>query len=276
MQRIAIIGAGWLGQPLIQHLKQQNYYVCASRTSLSGVEQLHAQGVDGFVCQLPDAPQLVEALLNFRCDALIGCFPPGFRKGHGTDYQASWQTLVNAAQQAGIRKIIMISSTSVYPDQAETMREEDASLVQCEQNSMFSEKAKIMLCAEQAVIDSGIEYAILRCSGLIGPNRHPARFALRLSQVSDQAPANMVHQYDVLQAITFSLSEINNHIINVTTPTTVSKAEFYRAALSAVQSPHPLPPIVHLPDKRIVSDKLITMGFHFHYANTLEALHGYE
>lgn len=276
MQHITIIGAGWLGQPLIQHLKSLGYSIAASRTQPSGVEALQAAGVDAFICQLPDTRQLIEKLSHVNSQVLIGCFPPGFRKGQGKEYRLYWQALVEAAQQTKVEKILMISSTSVYPDRAQAMYEQHASLSQSETDNSFSAKAKIMLQAEQSVIDSGIEYAILRCSGLIGPLRHPARFAARLSQVSDQAPANMVHQYDVLKAIAFALDKITNQIVNVTTPHTVSKAEFYQAALNAADLSAPLPPIVHRPDKQIMSEKLINMGFTFHYMNTLEALYGYE
>lgn len=272
MQRIAIIGAGWLGLPLAQHLQQLGHWVCASRTTEQRLTELPAHAITGFLCQLPQANSLADTLTNFHCDTLIGSFPPGFRQGQSPDYSVSWQALVAQAKQADIKKIIMVSSTSVYPDQAQDMLESDASWQLAQQHDHFSEKAKILLAAEQAVIDSGINYTLLRCSGLIGPNRHPARFVTRLSQVSELAPANLLHLTDAIRAITFSIDHLDNEVVNVTTPNTVSKAEFYQAALKAIGSHTPLPKVVQQRDKRIIANKLLQAGFSFHYSHTLEAL----
>lgn len=152
------------------------------------------------------------------------------------------------------------------------MYEQDASLELATNNDEFSANAKKMLQAEQTVIDSGLDYVIVRCSGLIGPDRHPARFASRLKQVSRLAPANMLHLYDAIGATVFAIEHLNHTVVNATTPATVSKAEFYQAALKAANLDEELPPIVDVADKRIVSDKLIKAGYKFHYSHTLEAL----
>lgn len=166
----------------------------------------------------------------------------------------------------------MVSSTSVYPNVAKEMLEQDASLLLAQQNEAFSDGARIMLQAEQYVIDSDLNYVIVRCSGLIGPNRHPSRFAARLPQVSRLAPANMLHLEDAVGVVTFAAEKLSNQIVNATTPQTVSKAEFYQAALNAAQLNSPLPPIVDIADKRIMSNKIEQLGYQFHYGNTLEAL----
>ena len=82
----------------------------------------------------------------------------------------------------------MVSSTTVYPNTAQDMVEEDASLAKAENDDKFSDNAKIMLQAENLLISSGLKFAIVRCSGLIGPNRHPARFVAHLTKVSSKAP----------------------------------------------------------------------------------------
>lgn len=135
----------------------------------------------------------------------------------------------------------MISSTTVYPNLASDMEEADASLSLAADSPYFSDNARIMLQAEQHVIDSNISFVIMRCSGLIGPDRHPSRFAMRLKQVSRKAPANMLHQDDAVSAVKFALDNLSNQVINVTTPHTVSKAEFYQAAINKSESEIPLP-----------------------------------
>ncbi|NIY93321.1 NAD(P)H-binding protein [Vibrio diazotrophicus] len=272
MKRIAIIGAGWLGLPLAKQLDKQGYSVIASRTSDAGLLELKENGIAGFVCDLNNPQGLADTLSKFNIDTVVGSFPPGFRRGQGDEYITQWQTLTEKALSSEVQKLVMISSTTVYPDRADEMCEQDASLELTVNNDEFSANAKKMLQAEQTVIDSGLDYVIVRCSGLIGPNRHPSRFAAKLKQVSRLAPANMLHLNDAIGATVFAIEHLNHTIVNATTPATVSKAEFYQAALKAANLDEELPPIVDVADKRIVSNKLIKAGYKFHYSHTLEAL----
>lgn len=278
MSTISILGAGWLGQPLALRLKRLGHQVFASKTQQTGVDTLAESDLRGFVCLLPesnlssDYKQLVHHLQTQQCDILIGSFPPGFRSGNGEEYALRWKYLTQAAKEANVQKIIMISSTTVYPATHTTMTEEDASLKLSQTAPHFSNSALIMLQAEQYVIDSGIEFDIVRYSGLIGPNRHPSRFASKLKQVSQAAPANMLHLEDAIDSVIFTLTHLSNQIVNATCPETVSKAEFYQAALNAVGSTEKLPNIVNTADKRISSKKLMDLGYQFHFNHTLDAL----
>jgi nucleoside-diphosphate-sugar epimerase len=273
MSNITIIGAGWLGLPLSKKLIELNHQVMATcrSQSRSNTLAIHHIAHSQFDLANPEKP-LKELLTQFSCDTVIGCFPPGFRQGNGLDYALQWQYIVQQCQAAGVTKLMMISSTAVYPDQPELMYEEDANLSLATKDERFSEKAKILLAAEQHVIESGIHYSILRCSGLIGPDRHPARFVNKLKQVSRLAPANILHLTDAIGAIIFALDNLTDTVVNVTTPTTVSKAEFYQVALDSIHSSEHLPPIVEQPDKCIISDKLVHLGYEFHFKHTLEAL----
>lgn len=276
MKRIAIIGAGWLGLPLAKQLDKLGHSVFASRTSDLGLSELKQNGIAGFVCNLNNPQNLADTFAEYNIDTVVGSFPPGFRRGQGDEYITQWQALAEQANSAGVSKLVMISSTTVYPDRAQDMYEQDASLELATNNDEFSANAKKMLQAEQTVIDSGLNYVIVRCSGLIGPNRHPARFASKLKQVSRSAPANMLHLTDAIGAAIFAIEHLDHTTVNATTPSTVSKAEFYQAALNAANLDDALPPIVDIADKRIVSDKLMNAGYTFHYSHTLEALKGDE
>lgn len=272
MSRVVIVGAGWLGKPLAQSLLQKKIKVSATRTKMEGVEALSQLGIPSFLCDLNQPKELTEQLFQRQCDTIIGCFPPGFRRGQGDEYAHYWGNLVTHAKAAGVRKIIMVSSTTVYPNRIQSMREQDATYAQAFGSEEFSSNARVMLQAEQCVIDSGLDYVIIRCSGLFGPERHPGRFATKLSSVSSMAPANMLHLKDAIGIIEFALNHLSNEVINATTPKTVSKAEFYAAAISTMGGEVSLPPINDRPDKEIVSDRLIELGYQFYYSNTLEAL----
>ncbi|MBW3694663.1 NAD-dependent epimerase/dehydratase family protein [Vibrio sp. T187] len=278
MTSVFIIGTGWLGLPLAKKLISDNLTVHATKTTQEGASKISALGVPCHPFQFdsvnPTASiqSLVSLLRQHRCDVIIGSFPPGFRKGSGEEYAQYWQQVTDAAQQASVSKVIMVSSTTVYPNIAETLNEEQASYAISQSNDKFSDNAKIMLQAEQYVIDSGLDYAVVRCSGLVGPDRHPSRFASKLKQVSTVAPANMLHLEDAVGIVSFALTNISRQVVNATTPNTVSKAHYYQAALDCVNSKETLPPTNDIPDKKISASKILEFGYQFHFQSTLDAL----
>lgn len=272
MTVLTIIGAGWLGSPLATYLNNK-YTLYASRTTATNVDELVKQNINGFIFDFTESSQsLVTLLEQQKADIVVGCFPPGFRKGSGNEYADYWKHLTEACKQAHVKKILMVSSTAVYPNRAEVMTEESASLLLTQEDTQFSDKSKILLQAEEYVKQSGVNYCILRMSGLAGPERHPARFIEKMKQISLLAPANIVHLVDAVKSIEFAIENINNEIINVTTPYTVSKAAFYKYALA--QSPYSfeLPEIVSVEDKCIISDKLQNMGFQFRNTTTYQVI----
>ncbi|OAJ95926.1 NAD(P)H-binding protein [Vibrio bivalvicida] len=271
MKTISIVGGGWLGQPLGQYLTSIGHKVYVSKTTAEGVDELRSKGIDSFLCDLNGGSEALTAHLNNHpSEIVIGCFPPGFRKGGGKQYVSQWAALIESAKQQGVSRVVMVSSTTVYPNIAKEMDEEDATLALAKGSPDFSDNATTMLQAEDALINSGLSFAIVRCSGLVGPNRHPSRFAAKLKQVSQQAPANMIHLQDAIGAVSHMAFCAKSTTVNATTPNTVSKAEFYQAALSSVGSAEPLPPISQQADKRIIAGKLIELGYRFHYQHTLE------
>ncbi|NOI69757.1 NAD(P)H-binding protein [Vibrio owensii] len=275
MANTLIVGAGWLGTPLAQTLIDQGHQVTVTRRSQTRLDEFPLTSVQPALLDLNEPhsqQQLIELIEQHQIERIVGAFPPGFRKGNGQEYAQQWQRLVSAAKQSSVNKLLMVSSTTVYPNLAVDMKEEDATLALAQASEHFSDNARIMLQAEQYVIDSGIDYAIVRCSGLIGSDRHPSRFAMRLKQVSRKAPANMVHQNDAVAATAFALNQIDNEVVNATTPNTVSKAEFYQAAITQSDLDIALPPVTETADKRILADKLVALGYQFQFNSTLDAL----
>ncbi|MCW8345021.1 NAD-dependent epimerase/dehydratase family protein [Vibrio sp. ZSDZ65] len=275
---ILIVGAGWLGLPLSKALISRGYPVTATRTSQQGCEALAENGIDNLCLDLntlrdeSDELALTNQLVNKQITTIIGCFPPGFRQGGGARYASQWNQLCQVAKRLEVDKIMMISSTTVYPETAELMTEDMARLPIARGREDFTAKSIIMLTAEEHVRNSTLDYAILRCSGLFGPQRHPSRFASKLKSVSDQASANMLHLDDAIHAIIFSLENIHSGVVNATTPTTCDKVTFYRAALRSAGLDTSLNLVNSEPGKTISSEKLQRLGYHFKYQHVLDAL----
>ncbi len=277
MNRIAIIGGGWLGRPLAKHLLSESCPVIISRTTEEGVNQLASDSLPGFQLKLGEngsqsQHEFVHLLKTHTIDTIIGAFPPGFRQGKGREYVIQWQSLIASALEANIKKVLMISSTAVYPDTPTVMQETDASAFLAQNEASFSAKARTLLEAEQIVIESGLDYVILRFSGLFGPGRHPARFVEKLSSISTKAPANMLHQEDAIGVVRFALSSLNREIVNATTPNSLNKWAFYQQAMKNYSKSVPLPPTNALPGKKISTDKLIRLGYQYIYPDISDGL----
>lgn len=274
MTTLTVLGAGWLGKPLALHLQALGHTVFASKTTEQGVEELTRHGLNGFKLNLqPNNCSLADTLNEQACEVLIVAFPPRLRSdSKGKDYADKWLCLVNQLKLTKVKKVIMVSSTSVYPNVAQECIEEDATYQLSQQSERFSDGAQQILKAEQHLIDSGINYCIVRCSGLMGPNRHPARFVRHLKVVSQSAPANMIHLDDVVGAIEFLIETNGNMVVNATTPNTVSKAVFYKHAIDSTSAIHQLPTLIEAPDKKILASKLVGLGYQFKYQHIIEAL----
>ncbi|MCK6262870.1 NAD(P)H-binding protein [Vibrio sp. ZSDE26] len=284
MKNITIIGAGWLGQPLATTLLSKGYRVFASKTSQANCQSLHQLGIKAFQCNLLHPKTLETDLIEQQPDIVIGCFPPGFRRGLTDEYQLMWKSITQAALNSKVKKIIMINSTAVYPSTLPDlalpeliMTEEKASYSLALENSQFTDNAKVLLRAEKHIIDSGIDFSILRFSGLIGPNRHPARFVSKLKQISQSAPANMLHLDDAIGSVIFAIEQLDNQIVNVTTPDVMSKQQFYQMALESANLPSSLlPSVVDLPDKKIETTKLVAAGYQYQYQTLKQALNAIQ
>lgn len=275
---IAIVGGGWLGQPLALSIQQQGVHpVYVTRTSEQGVKELQHAGLNGLLLKLPftnqdQTSQFVQSLIEKNVSTIIGSFPPGFRKGQGQQYLLQWQALIEVAKQANIDNVIMVSSTTVYPQVSGAVKEEDATLQLAANNALFSDNARTMLAAEQALIESTLGYMIVRCSGLFGPNRHPGRFVSKLKSISSAAPANMLHLQDAIGVIQFVLSRVTHQILNASSPALVYKSEFYQTALQQYDATLNMPEITTTADKQISSQKLQQSGYHFVYSNAIDGL----
>jgi nucleoside-diphosphate-sugar epimerase len=226
MKSISILGAGWLGFSLGEKLLQLNYQVNASTTHVEKLSAFEQAGLKPFLIQLNDANEIDE---SFWTETLILSFPPG-KSGDYSSYAIKVEHILKQLPEL-CKRVIMISSTSVYPKKSGHWKEDQ--LFEAE-----APEAQSILDAEEAVLSSNKQAIILRLSGLVGYERNPARFGT--SRLPANEPVNMIHRDDAIGVIE-RLLEIENiqGIFNVCSPVHPSRQEFYtaRAATLGVESP---------------------------------------
>jgi len=231
-KKISILGCGWLGLPLAKMLLQKGYLVKGSTTSPSKLDILSSAGIQPYLIHLAGEP--TNKLADFlQTDLLIISFPPKIRAGKGEDYVQQINFLVESIQEASLKNILFISSTSIYPDTNSTVTEltiPAASLT-----------AQYLVQAEKALQRTSIPTTILRFSGLIGYDRHPGRFfAGKENLPNPLGPVNLIHLDDCLQIINVIIEQQKwDEVYNACADTHPQRQEFYTAATAALGLPPP-------------------------------------
>jgi nucleoside-diphosphate-sugar epimerase len=122
--------------------------------------------------------------------------------------QAQW--IAAHFPENSLKRVILTSSTSVYPDGIGEVLEK------C--SARPTDHGLIQLEYEEALREIyGAKLTVLRLAGLLGKNRHPGRFLAGKTDVPNpQSPINMVHQGDVVRFIVELVErDISAEVINL-------------------------------------------------------------
>jgi len=184
--QISVLGCGWLGLPLAKMLIAQGYAVKGSTTSPDKVSVLTGAGITPYIIDLnsPHAESVTPFLQG--SDILIINIPPG-RKTATVPYPEKMQFLLPHIIRANIKKVLFVSSTSVYADAFPFP-------VITESTPTVSESGNELLEAEQVFVSSDdLKTTIVRFSGLIGAGRHPVHHLSGRKDIANpDAPVNLI------------------------------------------------------------------------------------
>ncbi|NAY92575.1 NAD(P)H-binding protein [Muricauda sp. JGD-17] len=225
-ERIGILGCGWLGLPLAKTLLKNAFEVHGTTTSREKIQTLHEAGVTAYQIQL-SAKKIEGNLKGFfdHIDVLIIDIPPGLRGKNRESFIDKMELLHTEIKKSMVRKIIFVSSTSVYGDEQGEVTEDTLP-------EPKSESGRQLLACEQLFLnDADLQVTVIRFGGLIGPDRHPVTMLSRRENLSNgNAPVNLIHRNDCILLITTILK--NNYwgeIFNGVYPFHPSKKDYYTA-----------------------------------------------
>ena len=223
--RITIIGSGWLGLPLAQHLAGQGHQVTSTCRSPERRGQLAEEGLNA-VCY--DSRHAAAAAELPSCDLLISTLPPRPRE---CSYQEQLDNLRNLAKTQQIPQQLLVSSTSVYGNATGAINESDTP-------APVTDTGKALWQTEQALLaDRDIDASIIRFAGLYGPGRHPGRFlADKVDVANPEAPVNLIHLDDCIGLVSAIIEqEFWGHAINGSAPAHPTRRQFYIPAATQLQ-----------------------------------------
>lgn len=262
-KKISILGCGWLGLPMAKLLVAKGWQVKGSTTTFEKLNVLQEAGIEPFLIRA-EAETLQAEPSFFDSDFLLINIPPG-RKTVPNFYLSKMKSLWPYIEASSIRKVIFISSTSVYGDVCREVTEAD----KADDLSELVQAEMLFLSAKNW------DTTVVRFGGLFGPNRNPGRFFRDKNSIPNGlVPVNLIHLRDCLGLIEAVLNQQKfPGVFNAVAPSHPTKKEFYTTAI--LKSGFPAPEFsAEKKEWKIINPKKIIqeLNYQFVYPDLLTCL----
>lgn len=218
MDTISVLGCGWLGKPLALEFLAKKIEVKGSTTSLEKIDALENSGIKAF--HIAFKPEFIGETAFFESEILIINIPPKAKSlGEEFHIRQIENILAEGEKSKTLKKIIFVSSTSVYPNIEKEMIEEDAN------------PSHFLFLAESRIVDfckkHKKQYLVIRFGGLMGYDRNPCKY-FSAQTSTDFSKVNYVHQDDAVGAIVSLVEEnIWDETFNILSPEHPTRSEIW-------------------------------------------------
>jgi len=258
---ISILGCGWLGLPLGKHFAEVGFTVKGSTTQTSKLQSLEKAGIQSY--HLFFEPDLKgEEQDFFNSDILLINLPPRNKEGI-SDFHKRQLKAIREQARGKVKRIIFISSTSVYPSKNQEVTETDAD------PTALSRSGISLLNMENLFTEHpDFETTVIRFGGLYGPGRHPGRFLEGKKEMAGgENPVNMIHLEDCIGVIeTIIKKNLWGEIFNACSPSEETRQSFYERMAKELEVKPPTFSSQRSPFKKVNAEKLIDLtGYQFKY-----------
>lgn len=252
-QNISILGCGWLGMALAFELIDKDYVVKGSTTSNNKFDKLKSKGVIPFTI---DIKQREDEISNFLIsDILIIAIT--------SKSLDDFKSLIAQIEISNVKKVIFISSTSVYPNSNGIVTEESA-----------LKKSPLAEIEHLFIKNKVFQSTIIRFGGLFGYDRQPGNFIKVGKKIENpNGYINFIHRDDCIQIIE-RVIETNtwNQTLNACSDSHPLRKDFYKKELEKLGRFDPIFNMEALNTYKIVtSEKLKTiLDYKFKYSDLMD------
>lgn len=224
MTKISILGCGWLGLPLAKALIKKGFSVNGSTTSEEKLSILENAGISAFLVSL-DSKSVSGAIENFLQESgtLIIDIPPKLRGTNKENFVEKIKVLIPFIEKSAVKKVLFVSSTSVYGEENDVITEESSLNPDTESGKQLVEVEQLWQS------NTNFKTTVLRFGGLIGEDRHPVKFlAGRENLDNPEAPINLIHQEDCIGIILKIIeNDFWNETFNAVAPFHPTRCAYY-------------------------------------------------
>lgn len=260
-QRLIVLGAGYVGEGLCRRAVARGVETTALTRNPAAAKRLSEAGVRVVVADL--AKQEWHAAMPAGGTHVVVCVSGG--DGSLDNYRHSYLRGMDSVVAWGRSRprgdtLVYTSSTSVYP-QGDGLRVDETAPTE----PPASERAEILLRAEETARSWPGRTFILRLSGIYGPGRHYLLDQLRAGEPvlggRGDHRLNLVHRDDIVEAIWLALTApatIPGQVFNVTDDEPVTKEACVQWLCSRLNRASPLFSGLAAPGRqRLTPDRVI-------------------
>ncbi|MBZ4044052.1 NAD(P)H-binding protein [Flavobacterium hibisci] len=228
MTKVSILGCGWLGLPLAKRLIEKGNSVNGSTTSENKISILKEARINPFLVTL-ESESVSENINDFLAESevLIIDIPPKLRAVNPDSEKKVFvekiKNLIPFIEKSTVKKVLFVSSTSVYGDNNDSVTEET-------KPNPDTESGKQLVLAEKLLQENqNFETTILRFGGLIGEDRHPVTSLSGKENLANaDAPINLIHQKDCISIIEEIINQSKwNDVFNAVAPFHPTRKDYY-------------------------------------------------
>lgn len=209
LHRISILGCGWLGFALAMDLKQKGYEVNGSTTSTPKIKQLKEAGIRPFLVDISSINSDVRGFL--AAEVLIIVIT-----SKNIDH---YRRLIEIIENSELKKVLFISSTSVYPNSNGIVTESSPTLL-----------SPLVEIEDLFLSNPNFQSTVIRFGGLFGYDRKPGNF-IRSKEMVDNPEAyiNFIHRDDCIAIIEqIILQNAWGEVFNACSDSHPKRRDFYR------------------------------------------------
>lgn len=224
------MGCGWLGLPLGQSFIQKGFVVNGSTTTSAKFPLIESMGIRPVLMALnPEPTPLVKDF--FDVEYFIINIPPRNIPDDPHFHEKQLTSLRDHLVDYGVKKVLFVSSTGVYPNSQHPLIESEAD------ETCLSRGGVSLLKMENLFrLSNELDSTIVRFGGLYGPGRHPGNFLKGKTNLAGaNNPINMIHLDDCIGVIQKILEEgYWNETFNAVSPNRITRKDFYEKAASEI------------------------------------------
>ncbi len=258
--KVVIVGGGFIGKPLAVALKNLGYSPEVILKSDKRIADFQLLEIPTYVQRVGEEVGFIEP---FAADVLILAYPIGARSGDcNPEAHAHW--LAKHFHPNKIQQVVLVSSTSVYPDGFGLVNE------YCTRPPQ--DHGVIQLQYEEAIGKIyGEKVVLFRCGGLVGAERQPGRFlAGRVNLPNPKSPVNMVHQLDVVRFVAEAVVKgTSGEVFNLCADAHPTREEYYTEAARKIGLPEPTFSEQQIPNPKVVDNTKSKQFFGLDYAGAI-------
>jgi len=205
---ISILGCGWLGKPLAEYFIKDGRKVNGTTTNPIKIVSLNEIKINPFVIDINKRNNDFKSFLKTKL--LVISIP--------SKNIEDFEYLISEIEKSTIKKIIFISSTSVYPLN----------------NSITTEDSPVHKTALSRIeqlfrVNSNFKTTIIRFGGLIGFDRKPGKFFKKETIIDrPKGYVNLIHRDDCIQIINCIIkNNIWEETLNACSDSHPTRRDFY-------------------------------------------------